>query len=140
AARVLGGQAQDYRLEPGQVVGPTGAVSLGTLLQKFQGVDSGEFVGIGRITPETHDGDFAKAPLFWETAAGGCEIELDEGTGAIRVRRLVSAADVGVVLNRKAAEGQDEGAAVQGLGHTLSEEYAYEDGQLINGTMFDYHV
>jgi len=44
------------------------------------------------------------------------------------------------VMNRKAAEGQDEGAMVMGLGHTLSEQYVYEDGQVVNGTMFDYHV
>lgn len=44
------------------------------------------------------------------------------------------------MINRKAAEGQDEGAMVMGLGHTLSEEYVYEDGQVVNGTLFDYKV
>ena len=44
------------------------------------------------------------------------------------------------MLNRKSAEGQDEGAAIQALGHTLYEELVYEDGQPINASMLDYHV
>ncbi|MGE0804372.1 MAG: xanthine dehydrogenase family protein molybdopterin-binding subunit [Burkholderiaceae bacterium] len=140
AAQVLGGTAADYRLADGGIAGPDGTTSLRELLRRFQGVDSGEFIGIGRVTPNTRGGDFAKAPLFWETAAGSCEIDVDTGTGEIRLLRVVSACDVGRVVNRKAAEGQDEGAAVQGLGHTLYEEYLYEDGQLLNGTLFDYHV
>jgi CO/xanthine dehydrogenase Mo-binding subunit len=49
-------------------------------------------------------------------------------------------ADVGRVMNRKSAEGQDEGAAIQALGHTLYEELVYEDGQPLNASMIDYHV
>jgi CO/xanthine dehydrogenase Mo-binding subunit len=134
------GTAAAWELCEAGITGPQGTFSLRELLRRFQGIDSGEFVGVGRVTPKTRQGDFAMAPLFWETAAGICEIEVDEETGAIRLARYVSAADVGRVINRKAAEGQDEGAAVMGLGHALSEQYVYEDGQLINGTLFDYHV
>jgi len=65
---------------------------------------------------------------------------VDEDTGEIKVRHYVSVADVGRVLNRAGAEGQDEGATIMGLGHTLSEELVYQDGQPINATMIDYHV
>lgn len=140
AAHVLGGAPEDYRLEEARVEGPAGAVALRELLRRLHGIDAGEFLGVGRVTSATKNGAFKLAPLFWETAAGACEIELDEGTGAIRVLRVAGAADLGHVINRKAAEGQDEGAMVMGLGHTLSEEYVYEDGQVVNGTMFDYHV
>jgi CO/xanthine dehydrogenase Mo-binding subunit len=94
------------------------------------------------VTSATKIGNFnfKLSPLFWETASNACEIELDEDTGAIRVLRMAGAADLGCVMNRKAAEGQDEGASVMALGHTLFEEYVYEDGQVVNGTMFDYHV
>ncbi|MDB5797476.1 MAG: aldehyde oxidase [Paucimonas sp.] len=140
AVDVLGGAAGDYSLCEAGVTGPAGPLALRELLRRFHGIDNGEFVGIGRVTPKTRKGDFGIAPLFWETAAGVCEIDVDEGTGEIRLARYVSAADVGRVINRKAAEGQDEGAAVMGLGHALSEQYIYEDGQLVNGTLFDYHV
>lgn len=110
------------------------------LMHRYWGIDSGEVVGIGRLTPRSKGGALTQAPLFWETAAGSCDIELDEETGEVRVAAYASVADVGRVLNRAAAEGQDEGATVQGFGHALSEEMIYADGQLINGTMLDYHV
>jgi CO/xanthine dehydrogenase Mo-binding subunit len=140
AAQVMGGEASAYALVEGGVLASGTLTSFRELLRQFQGVDSGEFLGVGRVSPNTNNGDFARSPLFWETAAGVFEINLDVETGEIRLRRVVSAADVGRVMNRLSAEGQDEGAIIQGLGHALSEEYVYEDGQLINGTLFDYHV
>jgi CO/xanthine dehydrogenase Mo-binding subunit len=142
AVHVLGGAPGDYRLEDNRIEGPAGPMALRELFRRFHGIDAGEFLGVGRVTPATKIGnfDFKLAPLFWETASQVCEIELDEATGAIRVARMAGAADLGRVINRKAAEGQDEGAMVMGLGHTLWEEYVYEDGQVVNGTMFDYHV
>ncbi|WP_332816002.1 xanthine dehydrogenase family protein molybdopterin-binding subunit [Ramlibacter sp.] len=110
------------------------------LIHRAYRVDSGELIGIGRITPQSKGGSLSQAPLFWETAAGACTIDVDEDTGQVRVDDYVSCADVGRVINRSAAEGQDEGAAVQALGHALSEELVYEDGQPLNASMIDYHV
>ncbi|MBX3456457.1 xanthine dehydrogenase family protein molybdopterin-binding subunit [Ferrovibrio sp.] len=110
------------------------------LFHRYFGIDSGDVSGIGSITPQYRNGAFLQAPLFWETAAAGCSISVDEDTGEILVKDYVSAADVGRVINRLAAEGQDEGAAMQGLGHSLFEELLYEDGQPVNASMIDYHV
>jgi CO/xanthine dehydrogenase Mo-binding subunit len=142
AAHILGGIPEDYRLEEGRIEGPSEALPLRELLRRLNGIDAGEFLGVGRVTSATKIGNFnfKLSPLFWETASNACEIELDEDTGAIRVLRMAGAVDLGCVMNRKAAEGQDEGASVMALGHTLFEEYVYEDGQVVNGTMFDYHV
>jgi CO/xanthine dehydrogenase Mo-binding subunit len=140
AAHVLGGEPGDYRLGEGCVEGPDGSLALVELLRRVNGMLAGEFLGVGRINSMTDNGAFKLAPLFWETGADACEIALDEDTGKIRVLRLGSAADLGYVMNRKAAEGQDEGAVMMALGHTLSEEYVYEDGQVVNGTAFDYKV
>ncbi|ARP81202.1 aldehyde oxidase [Bordetella genomosp. 8] len=140
AAQELGGSPDDYRLVEGAVEGPNGQMPFIELLRRFHGMAAGEFLGVGRVNPNTKDGAFKLQPLFWETGAGAFEIGLDEGTGAIRVLRAGGAADLGHVINPKAAEGQDEGAMVMGLGHTLSEEYIYEDGQVVNGTLFDYKV
>ena len=54
--------------------------------------------------------------------------------------RYASAADVGRVINRVAAEGQDEGAATMGFGHALYEQLEFEDGQPINATPIDYMI
>jgi CO/xanthine dehydrogenase Mo-binding subunit len=140
AADVLGVAADQLALTAGGVDAAGRRVSFRELMHQAFGIDSGEVIGHASVTPRDRDGDFARQPLFWETAAGGCEIDLDEETGEIRVRRYVSVADVGRVMNRGAAEGQDEGAAVQGLGHGLFEELLYADGQPINANLFDYHV
>lgn len=140
AADVLGGKPDDYRIEEGRVEAAQVSISFVELLRRFNGMAAGEFLGVGRIDANTRNGAFKLAPLFWETGSTACEIALDEGTGAVRVLRVGGAADLGHVMNRKAAEGQDEGAMVMGLGHTLSEEYVYEDGQVVNGTLFDYKV
>jgi CO/xanthine dehydrogenase Mo-binding subunit len=140
AADLYGGDAAAYVLADGGVAGPSGFTSLRDLMIRANGIDSGEFVGLGRITPRYRNGDFSRSPLFWETAVGVGETQIDEETGEVRLTRYVSVADVGRVLNRKSAEGQDEGAAIQALGHSLYEEIVYEDGQPINASMIDYHV
>jgi CO/xanthine dehydrogenase Mo-binding subunit len=140
AAEMLGGEPQAYSFVDNGVAGPLGTTSFRELIIRAHGMDSGEFIGVGRITPRSRGGALAKSPLFWETSVGVGEVDIDTDTGALRLARYVSAADVGRVMNRKAAEGQDEGAAIQALGHSLWEEYVYEDGQPINASMIDYHV
>jgi CO/xanthine dehydrogenase Mo-binding subunit len=48
--------------------------------------------------------------------------------------------DIGRQINPLLCEGQDQGAVMQGLGHTLFEQMVYEGGQLLNGTLADYRV
>lgn len=124
-----------------------GGVSTGSEVLTFHqifhrtlGVDSGEVIGRGGITPRSNNGALAESPLFWETSAGKVEIIVDEATGEIRVPRYASAADVGRVINRVAAEGQDEGAAAMGFGHALYEQLEFEDGQPVNATPIDYTI
>jgi CO/xanthine dehydrogenase Mo-binding subunit len=139
-AEVLGGEPSAYVLADGGLAGPGGFTSLRDLMVRANGIDSGEFVGLGKITPRSKGGNLARAPLFWETAVGVGEVDVDTETGETRLTRYISVADVGKILNRKSAEGQDEGAAIQALGHTLYEELLYEDGQPLNASMIDYHV
>ena len=65
---------------------------------------------------------------------------VDVETGAVTVEDYVSVADVGRCINPLSCETQDEGAVVQGLGHTLFEEMVYDGGQLMNGTLLAYRV
>lgn len=140
AALVTETEQSEVRIIEGGVQVGDETLSFKELLRRFQGLTAGEFAAIGRVTPYSQGGRLKQAPLFWETAAGVCEISVDEDTGQVSVDAIALCADVGKVLNRKAAEGQDEGATIQGLGHTLTEQYVYEDGQIINGSAFDYKV
>ncbi len=140
AVEVLGMDRAAITLAGGGVTDGRQSLTFYDVLHAAFGIDSGEIVGQALITPRSFGGRLAQPPAFWETASGGCTLDVDTDTGHIRVKRYVSVADVGCVLNRIAAEGQDEGAAVQGLGHALYEELLYEDGQPINATLMDYHV
>lgn len=140
ACGCFGVDADSVKLCAGGISSGTHRWTFAELLHTYYGIDSGEIIGIGRITPHSRNGTLAEAPLFWETSAGMCGVDVDEETGEIKLTRYVSVADVGRVLNRLSAEGQDEGAAIQGLGHSLFEELVYADGQPLNASMIDYRV
>lgn len=140
AADIFGIESERLKLVPGGLSDGVATFSFETIFHKAFGVDSGEIIGRGAITPRSRNGAFATAPLFWETAAGVAEVVVDEDTGHISLRQYGTAADAGRVINRIAAEGQDEGAAIQGLGHALFEELVFEDGQPVNATPIDYSI
>ena len=77
---------------------------------------------------------------FWEVGWGGVEVEVDPETGIIRLLHSVLACDAGKAINPEQCIGQDEGAVMFGVGHTLMEEMVYEEGQLLNGNLVDYRV
>jgi CO/xanthine dehydrogenase Mo-binding subunit len=71
---------------------------------------------------------------------GAAEVSFDSETGEITIDRYITVADVGKAINVVQAEEQDEGAAIQGLGHTLFESLYYENGQPLNANLVDYRV
>jgi CO/xanthine dehydrogenase Mo-binding subunit len=77
---------------------------------------------------------------FWEIGFGAAEVEVDVETGAVKLLRYVSLTDAGKMINPMQCEAQDEGATVFGLGQALYEDLAYQDGQLLNGTLIDYYL
>ena len=85
-------------------------------------------------------GKFAALPVFWEAAATGVEISVDEETGKITMEKLATVGDVGLAINPALAEGQDIGAATMGMGIGLFEELVYEGSQLMNGSILDYRL
>jgi xanthine dehydrogenase molybdenum-binding subunit len=71
-------------------------------------------------------------------AAQAAVIDVERATGRIRVRRIVSAHDVGRALNPLAAEGQIHGGIHMGLGYALSERLVVEGGQVLTASFMDY--
>jgi CO/xanthine dehydrogenase Mo-binding subunit len=104
------------------------------------GMSGGELIGRGIVAPGRSAAPLGGSTPFWEMAVGAAEIALDDETGAVIVERYASVADVGQCINPQQCEAQDEGAVMQGLGHTLYEEMVYEGGQLMNGNLVDYRV
>ena len=57
------------------------------------------------------------------------------------VVRHVTVSDVGKAINPLQVRMQDEGAAIQGLGHTLMEHYIFDDsGRIRNLGAIDYRI
>jgi CO/xanthine dehydrogenase Mo-binding subunit len=109
------------------------------LLQKRFGFAGGELIGRGEVAPEG-SGSYAEGPVFWEVCVGAAEVEVDEETGQVHVRKTATVADVGRAINPQLVERQDEGGTMQGLGNALFEEMVYQQGLLQNETLLDYRV
>jgi aerobic carbon-monoxide dehydrogenase large subunit len=76
------------------------------------------------------------------TAPFGCHVaavEIDRGTGAVRVRRFVAVDDCGTVVNPLVVTGQVHGGVGAGLAETLFEEAAYDaDGLPATASLAEY--
>ncbi|MBN2384945.1 molybdopterin-dependent oxidoreductase [bacterium] len=69
------------------------------------------------------------------------EVDVDIRTGVLAVREFVSVVDCGQPINPRLAEGQVEGAVVNGLSYALVEEYLFnESGRMTNPTFWDYKI
>jgi len=140
AAQSLGVALRELALADGAVVAPSRRLTYAEALALKFGMSGGELIGRGVIAPGRTAAPLGGSTPFWEMAVGAAEVSVDEETGALRVERYVSVADVGRAINPLLLEGQDEGGVVQGLGHTLLEEMLYADGHLLNGTLLVYRV
>ncbi len=72
--------------------------------------------------------------------AQGAEVEVDTGTGEIKILRLVAVHDVGKVLNPQALKGQMYGALAQGVGYALYEKIETREGKILNPDFRDYKI
>jgi CO/xanthine dehydrogenase Mo-binding subunit len=113
-------------------------IAYGELIHKHFAMQGGELVGRGYA----HSGMAPNPgnPLFWEIGIGAVEVEVDQETGRVRVKQYVTAADAGKALHPIQCEGQDEGSAMMGFGHTFYESLQFDAGQIINSTLVDYKV
>jgi CO/xanthine dehydrogenase Mo-binding subunit len=108
------------------------------LERRFGKGGGGELIGRGDTTPAITD---HRLPVFWEVGMGMVELAIDEQTGEVRIKRLISVADVGKAIHPEGCIGQEEGAVMMGIGHTLFEEMVYDaNGQLLNPSLVDYRV
>ncbi|MBI3762580.1 MAG: carbon-monoxide dehydrogenase large subunit [Chloroflexi bacterium] len=68
-----------------------------------------------------------------------CVVDIDRGTGEVKVRRFVAVDDCGNRINPMIVEGQIHGGLTMGLAPALFEELTYdENGNIFGGTFMDY--
>ncbi|HEX6768741.1 MAG TPA: molybdopterin cofactor-binding domain-containing protein, partial [Candidatus Binatia bacterium] len=117
------------------------ALSFREVMQRHFKESEGEIWGRGYFKIEKDQNVPLGFPSpFWEIGFGAAEVEVDVETGEVKLLRYVSLTDAGKMINPLQCHAQDEGAAVFGLGQALFEDLAYQDGQLLNGSLIDYRL
>lgn len=100
-------------------------------------------VGIGSCAPE---GPGPGEGVRWDGradaysfSAGACRVQVDCETGLVEIPDFYFAIDCGLPLNRRACEGQIEGAVQMGLGFACFEECRFDQsGRMVNARFRDY--
>ncbi len=87
-----------------------------------------------------HLGEGGDMHFAFSFAAQAAEVEVDLRTGEVRVTRLISANDVGYAINPLGLRGQIEGGAMMGIGHTLTENFIMDQGQVITDRLSRYRM
>jgi len=68
------------------------------------------------------------------------EVEVDRDTGAVRVRKVTGAYDVGTVINANGVTGQIEGGLLMGLGAAAMEDLRIRDGRVEAPGLHEYKL
>ena len=95
--------------------------------------DTGEpIVGRAAVDPAGAGGSYAGQIV---------DVEVDPETGKTDILRFTIVQDAGKAIHPSYVEGQMQGAAVQGIGWALNEEYYYsDDGRMNNASFLDYRM
>ncbi len=72
--------------------------------------------------------------------AAMAEVAVNKKTGAVKVKRVVFAQDMGVVVHPDGARQQVEGCVTMGLGYALSEEIRFKNGQVLDENFDTYRL
>ncbi len=68
-----------------------------------------------------------------------CVVDVDPGTGQVKVRRFIAVDDCGTRINPMIIEGQVHGGLADGIGMALMEVIAFDDdGNNLGGSFMDY--
>ena len=124
---------------------PWARVDLGRFLRAVHFREGGEmltaeaFYDPPSTLPDWNKG-YGNMSACYAFGTQGAEVEVDEETGDVRILRMVSAHDVGRILNPQTLEGQTYGALAQGVGYALYEEIRSEEGRILNPNFTDYKI
>jgi CO/xanthine dehydrogenase Mo-binding subunit len=142
AVRLYGIEESAIAVGHGVVRLPDAAIGVSEVLKPGLGKLGGELIGTGESRKEAEPGHpLSGSAAFYEFNCTAVEVGVDEETGDITIARHVTVSDVGTAINPLQVRGQDEGAAIQGLGHTLMEHYVLDSsGRIRNLGAIDYRI
>lgn len=149
AAGILEADAKDivFRDRRVFVAGtPDRSLAFDKLVKTAQYSGTGKTIlGRGYWAPEDSDRlDFATGmgnqTATYSFGTQVAEVEVDVETGRVKVCRLAIIHDCGQPINEMLVEGQLEGAAIGGIGHTFTEQIVRQEGQTMNASFLEYRM
>ncbi len=82
--------------------------------------------------PDLETGQYQ--PYEWTFGAQGCDISIEKATGRIKVLHLVTALDIGKVINPETTRGQIYGGVMMGIGAALKEKILFNEKGVVKTT------
>jgi CO/xanthine dehydrogenase Mo-binding subunit len=129
AAKTLGCRPEEVQQQGSKFLAPSRrSISVGEAIVLAVRENGGPIFHLTMYEPK----DLPKVTAFSVQVA---EVEVDKMTGAVHVKRLTTAHDTGIVLNRATLQGQIDGGAVNGFGFAVMEENAVADGRIVTLNM-----
>jgi nicotinate dehydrogenase subunit B len=74
------------------------------------------------------------------SVAAIAEVDVDKSTGQVRVKKVVCAQDMGLVINPEGAAIQMEGCVTMGLGYALREDIRFKNGEILDVNFDTYEI
>lgn len=68
------------------------------------------------------------------------EVEVNKNTHHVQVKRVVTAQDMGIVVNPEGATQQMEGCMTMGLGYALAEQIHFKNGEVLDRNFDSYNI
>lgn len=135
AANMMGEKAKDVTIEDGVCFGK-GKKNKVTFSQVcLHALYENQQFQIGAIGSHI---SHASPPPF---AAHFAEVEIDTETGELKLLKYVAGVDCGTAINPKLADGQTQGAVMNGISFALTEEYIFnERGKMLNPNFGNYKI
>lgn len=94
----------------------------------------------GEIDPETGQCATDRAVAYYTPVVQVVDLAVNVETGQTKLLNVIGVIDVGKIINPLNVSGQNEGGIAMGIGTTVSEELAIEDGLVINADLKDYKI
>jgi aerobic carbon-monoxide dehydrogenase large subunit len=139
-AKMLQTDAGQVSLRDGEIVGPSGSVTLAEVARTWYlrpqdlpaDVDPGGLEVTSGYKPVRDSGTFSYA-------AHAATVAVDPAIGAVEILDYVVVEDGGVLVNPMIVDGQVYGGTAQGIGTALYEEMPFDElGQPLASTLADY--
>ena len=94
------------------------------------------------VTKDSQAGDERNRFSIYSFAVHFVQVLVHPLTGVVRIKRVVTVADAGRIINEKTAASQIMGGVVSGIGMALMEDGVFDHrlGRFVNNNLGDYHL